>query len=548
MRDAARLIGTSIRRNLPEDIRDLYKYGIAEYSQISEIHGKGNQALVAKLLEDAAKDRNPMMSFLSRNKGKAMNTIREGYGTMDFWTKVANWHQQLDLWKGINERHQLFENEDALKRFVAARVNDTNITPSLAPKILRGAERLGVTRFGTYYAEVGRTLKNNFLMAGGDLKHAVQLGDTQLAVSAIQRLVGAAGAVYGANYMFGNIAKGVAGLAGLTAQDVPEDDPRKKYMESDDFLSSTDPLILKDSNHPESGEYMYDMSHADPYAPITTPLKTALEALHSLTTGDKKDASEKAEMAAKQLEGLWTANTLWQAARKIGAGLPPRMKNANPDAYNQISKMLTDLGSAVSTKGANAVLVGAETLSPACLKGYVNAHSEKSDVLRQAAESGLGVNKFNVTEDLSNYIAGKSKADLTAAKGDYLDLMKSDYKSDPDRLEGSFRSGLKKAATTYDKLQSAVNAAKAQGTSRTELARRLSGAGVSEELMATLLANKPITVGIMRGDLEKDMENDVIENLHDKDKRKQALDRFRYNNKEMNSLIRKYRNTPIEEL
>jgi hypothetical protein len=554
MLDTARLIGTTFRKTLPDDLKDLYKYGIVEYSQIQELHSGGNRKLIEQLLKDAAKKSNPMAAFIHAAGKQGLNTVREAYGAMDFYTKVANWHKEVELWKGVNDRHHLFKDDEALKQFVSRRVNATNITPSHAPKAVRGVEATGITQFATYYAEILRTLKNNGLQSIHDSYLAIKLGDPRLLADAILRGAGTTAAAGWHSKFFGAIAGGAASLMGLNATDLPDDDPRRKYMSKDNFLSSVDPMILTDPQHPEAGEYMFDKTRPDPYAPSTIFLTTGMSGLNKLAHGDKKGAMQDLSNSWNQMLSLRQSNTLWRTVGKVWSADAPRMKKENPALYDYVSSKLTPY---MTSKNADRMMDFLEMPLPGSVKNVLysqranEALGLKSDVKSPAladTQAAGFTSRFDVKENISSFIAGKAKDDITKAKSNYADLLKQNYDSDPQRLEKGFKDTLKEANDAYETLRSAVQAAKAQGVDNSELTKRLQAAGVSRQMASALRRDLPMNSSFVKSELDRDLKKDLIDSQKDPDARREARIRFRKNNAIIRHMIGEYKHTDIEEL
>lgn len=549
---AGESIGMSLKDNMSVDLRDALKYKLLEYSHIQELQGSRHATRIKEILEEAAASKSPLRTLQKtlrglRNAGReGMDIYKEAYGVMDSWSKMANWFNEVDFWKAHNEKYGTGLSEDQIKTNVARRINDTNITPSMAPQMLKSLEKVGATRFGTYYSEVARTLANNMKYGALDAKAGFESGQMDLAVHGIKRLVGSAGSIIAQNKQFAAMAKITAGAIGLASTQLADDDPRKKYMDKDDFMKSIDPLLLSDPAHPESGEYVYDLSRADPYAPIMTPIKQFLGAVHEYGMGDKKKAQEEASKAVDGLKGLRSANTIWLAMYKAVKGSSPSISRTAPAAYDAAMKRLTDVGFSVAN--ANSVLDSLAPFEPKSFTNYLQSKEEKSPALSAAIASGQGVLPFNVAKDLSNYVGVAAKADIATAKKGYLDLMKQNYESSPERLESSFKDGLKEAAKPYETLKLAVGAAKAQGASRSDLVKRMQAAGVSVDIMGTILNNKPFSVLVMNGDLNKDFETDLIDSIGDPDKKKAAIERYKTNTRQIGVFLRKYRNTNVEDL
>lgn len=561
MRDAAAMIALGLKKNMSDSVRDLFRYRIAEYSHIAELQGSENRNLVASILKRSAEAANPLqalqqeLSKMADGGRHAAAVVKEVYGAMDFWTKAANWHNELGFWKDHFEKTGQQMSEDQLKQFVAKRVNATNITPSAAGKLFKGLERYGVTRFGTYYAEVARTLKNNGLIGAQDFRDGIQMMASgnkveggKLALHGLKRVAGVGISIFAHNQHFALMAKGIASAAGLVATQMDDDDPLKEYMKKDNFLGSMDPLLISDSAHPEDGTFVYDLSHADPFGPITMPIKTAYSALSNMAEGKTKEAKADLDQFLNQTKGLYLSNALWGQVAKQLNGSRTRLEQENKPLYDKLAKMVTDAGFEV--KGANRAINAGESILPRTVTNIVTALSPDivSNKLKAAVAAGVGVSRLDVANDISNYMGGKALTDIKAAKDTYATLMKQDYTSSPERIEKSFVKGIKEAAEPYNKMRTAVLAAKRMGTDDIELMRRLKAAGMSKNMSYKLLNNEPISVGVLTTDLKRDFQRDQIASIHDEGKQEEALNRFIYNNEQLYDLMSKYSDKNIEEL
>jgi len=537
------------RSSMTPDVKDALRYKLLEFSHIQELQKNNAKSRMAEYIKTASDQPDPLM-YLKKalDAGKIpLETYKEVYGAMDLWTKLANWHNEADFWKQHNEKYNLGLSEDQIKQSVADRINDTNITPSLAPQLIKGLERYGITRFATYYAEVARTSKNNALIGVKDMADSVK-GDFKpdLFWHGFKRLAGTSASVAAQNKQIAMLAAGIAGAMGLATEQMSEDDPRRKYMKKDDFLKNTDPLIVKDPLHPEAGEYSFDLSRPDPYGPISMPARNFIEAATKAAKGDKEGAMESLKLGADNVSSLWAPNTMWKAIANIAAAKAPGIKHTAPEFYNSSMETLTGLG--LTTKAADRLLTAIQPVEPKTILNILASKEVKSPGLAGAVASGLGVNEFNVGKDIGAYLGAKAKNDINDAKSEYLSLLKQDFQSSPERIEKAFVSSLKQAAGPYNKLASAVEAAKAQGTSRSDLVKLLKASGVSDDMSRALIRGKSLQAKDISGDLSKDLQGDLIESISDPTKKREANRRFRQNEREINALIRKYRNVDLSTL
>ena len=524
-----------------------------EYSQIHELQGNKLDAQADKLLKAALESGNPK-GFLDSVKSGAntafdglqfsLDTYKQLYSAADLYSKVANYMYQKDFWTAHNAKHNKGMSAEEIRQLVLRRNNDTNITPSSAPKILKASEAVGATQFGTYYAEVARSTYNNFYYGVADLLAGIKHKEPDLAMHGAKRLLGLVGGSWGYSKLITAGVKASAGLLGLAATQLTSDDPRKKFMDKDAFWSSQEPLLLKN----EDGTYGYDLTRPNPFAPIWNPASSILSAINS---NDSKEAMTSAEKAVLGFAGLLSKNSMWKAfgeASKVYTGdkaSVPRIARTAPTTYNDLSSMLTDAG--VSANTANAVISAMTPFVPKLMRNAAEAADVKSPSMRAVIASGVGVNRFTPLEDVGSVVGKVSMAKIAKARAQYADLMKQNYTSSPERLEGAFKDAIDKAQEPYSNLQRAVAAAKKEGASRSKLYEQLKLAGVSDEMSGALLRNRPVPATILIADLNKDLERDVIASGDDPLKRREATRRYRYNMKMLSKLLHKYQTTNIGE-
>lgn len=552
MMNAIEALGVTAKKNMSEDLKDMFKYRIMEYSWIQEIRGSEKADILSSILKQAAEDKDPKSTlqsiaqkYLTNPTRQTTQLVKEIYGIMDWWTKAANWHNELDFWKDYAKRNNTGETLEQIKQKVAERINDTNITPSMAPKVIRGAESFAAS-FLTYYAEIPRTLGMNMKYGGEDLFRGWNRKDFKLMQHGLDRLMGTAVATAGTTFLAESIAKGVAGAAGLVASQLGDDDPRKKYIDNDPFLAAQVPMMLTDPAHPEAGEYMYDASRADPYAPTMAPFRKMVEGIAKYEQGDKDGAKKDLDMGYKMFVGLFDSNRVWATIRRTMAGAKPKLATDDPKAYDQKHGELTDMG--LSSKQADGLMLLMEQVLPRTSKDVRAAKNVSSPTLAAAVGAGVGVQKLDVAKDVSNYVGGVDKDKIQQARTGYLDLMKQNYENKPGRVEDDFKKALKDASEPYEHLRDAVNAAKAQGASRSEMLKRLKAADISKEVAYAILHNKPLTPAMIDGDLKKDYQRDLIDAIGDPEAKAQARQRYRDNNRLMRQLVRKYKNVSIEDI
>jgi hypothetical protein len=584
MRMAAENIGSSLKSNMSLPLKDMYRYHQLEYSQIQEIRGSEHANLLASMMKDAADSSDPMYTFKKRVRqaqrtGQISGQIaKEFYGAMDNWSKAANWLHNLDVWTGYDirtepttkalaakygtdavkkvltgydksvpdilakmsdeDRAAIQEASRRIKSFVATRNNDVNITPSRAPMIVRGAESIS-NSFLTYFAEIPRVIGYGMNYAVKDGLLGIKTKDPQMAMHGAMRLMGVALAAYGMEQLSGYAYKYMAGKMGLATEQLEDNDPRKKYMDNDPFLSSMAPMLLKDPNHPEAGTYVVDVNGLDPFAPMTGPLlHKPFEILSKMYAGDTEGAKEALTALEANLKGMLLRNPLLRTYTNVVNAKQPTIARTNPEMYKAAMDVLVNR-QGFSVDNANRLLDTGEFLMPGFVKAWIeaNAVKGKSRPIANVVAAGVGARKFDVAEDLTNYLGGKAASDINAARASYMKLLKQDFDVNDSAVKESFKNALEEAGHPYVKLQEAIAAARAQDVSDRELRDRLKISGISGEIASALIHGRPIKPLMILGDLKTDMQKDLLLNYGDEDKRKEARERFRHNERRLIQLI-----------
>jgi hypothetical protein len=590
MKLAAESIGTSLKQDMSPMLKDMFRYRQLEYSWIQELKGSEHANQLASLMKQAADSNDPLRTFkdalgkLNRGRQITGQIAKELYGSMDIWSKYANWFHHLETWTGYDmrtndstkaliekygednvrkaligyskdapqviaamtpaDRKVVERTSDAIKTKVAERNNDMNITPSRAPAFIRGAESVR-NNYLTYFSEIPRTLGYAVYHGLQDARTGLGLGkgkaDAQLAMHGIMQLAGTAAAVYGMRQFTGYLYNTIAGKMGLVSEQLDDNDPRKKYIQNDPYLSSMAPMLFKDPDHPEAGTYIVDVNGPDPYAPITDPLvHKPVEILQKLMAGDKKGAGEILETLGASVKGMLLRDPVLRASENIWNAKAPNLKKTNESLYNDWMAAMMDKGMSIDT--ANRLLDTMEFVLPGTVKAYLEASGvkEKSERIAKTIAAGIGTRRFDVAEDLTNYLGGKAASDINAARASYMRLLKADFPISDDQVEDAFKTALERAGEPYIKLQDAVYAAKAQDVEDEEIAARLKTAGISKKMIAAILNGDKLTPLMILGDLKTDMKKDLLDNYNDDDSREKAKDRYIKNEERLINLVQKY--------
>lgn len=539
----AKAIGLEFRTQVsPETQRNL-RLGLLEASQTNETYGPQSRAIIANLIK--ASDGNPttLMKGLQEAvkewsaKGETgLVVVKELYGAMDLWTKLANFEYNLDFRRKNFAKRGIHMPEDALERYVADLTNDTNITPSRAPKIVKASEQVGTTRYASYYTEVARTIKNNFKVGAMDLMEGAKLGDSDLMWHGAKRILGSAGAVGYANSLFSAGVKTVAGLMGLSMTE-PEE-KQGEFLEKATFAKGGDPLTWKDGDT----TYYYDVGQIGPYDPVWRIGKAAGQVV------------AKPEKWQEGMLGVWesiadlgNSNALITNSLKAIAGKQPSLAKRDPEGYKNLLQKFADVGVGkdIADRVINILQLGPKT----AFEIPRGIHErEASTGTRIAIGSGIGIERLAPTQTLANYLGGRFKAELADARKDFTSLIKSPVATTPEAIEGEFVEAMQDIVKPYARLKAAVDAAREQGTPDREIAMSLKEGRVPMAVTGMLLSGKAFPVGIVFTDLKASAEQDVLRAMREGGSAEETAQKWHDNLSALGRIASKYSGMTIEDV
>lgn len=542
----AEAIGGSLKRGLSPEAERAYRLNLLEFSQTQELQNNPHSAALSKLMDDMAKSSNPMEVLKSVGKAgkEGWNLLHEVYGAMDLWSKLANFENEYALQKRWNPNMP----EPELEAMVAKRINDTNITPSHSPQIVKAAERTGATQYGTYYYQTAKTTATNLYHGSADVLAGIKEGNYEKATHGAARLGGTMLYLTKANAAIGGLVTGAMSLYGLAASKLSPDDPRQKYINKDDFLSSIQPALVTDPNNSKAGEFLYDLSRPNPFGPVQNPLEHLYDAI-TMMHSDPKGAAEQAQIAINGIKDVTinNPNAMWHQMWKSITGAQPGIASTAPTKYNELNQYLTQkLG--MSKESADRVLDLGMIFTPKTIKNvWASQEIPGESPLKPLVAAGVGVQKFDAGEDVQKFLGPALKGSLNTARKPYLDLLKADYDITPESLDNQMQSHMKDLVDPYEKMKAGVEAAKAQGLSEREIGMRLITSGVGNDVAAMLYKDKPIPALMMMGDPVGSLVNE-IKAEPDPDKRQQMMDRAKAKVKMFQDLFRKYKDVTMDQL
>jgi len=531
------------RRKTNPDVELLYRYGIWEPTQIEDIYsGIGRQEILDMIRSTASLD-NPIKMAANLPK-KAVNLTKEGYAATDLWTKAANFFNDVKKWEAHNKKIGKKMSEEQLHRFVADRINNTNITPSRAPTLLRAIEKHGGTQYLPYQFETFRTTYNNVLTGASDARVGIKTGDVEMLRYGVQRMLGAVpGMLYSQTAYHAGVTMSL-GAMGYAVSQLGEDDKRREFLDLDPSKLGSQVVVLTDS---EGKEYTVDIGQIPPMDPAIRPIESVLKAIYLTGEGKKDEALKQIQNAGDQIFNLVSKNSMYGNLKKAATGAEPSVARSNPELYKDIEKQMQDAGFSKGTY--DRVINLAEIAAPKGLLEYQKGkYAETDDNIKALIKSGIGVKELNPTKDLVGYFGQSRKREIADARKGYADMLKQGFDANPEVVEKNFVEGLVEAAKPYKELQIAVDAAKKQGKSRREILQYLKNLRIGDEASISLLRGRGLPVSAMIVDLKADLKEKLLESQGDPAKRAEVRKRFRENTRLMNNLHRKYRNKTIEEL
>lgn len=537
------------RTSLHPDNELLRKLGLAESNPIGDMRAGPRAAETMKYL-DAVKQSGLTPDVALKKMWEAgkipVRIYTDLYGLTHSWAKYANFFDEKDFWTDYNNRHNLGWTEDQINDKVADIIKHTNISMNMVPKLIRAADLGGATMLGKYYQQVLVNPIRNIVSVGfKDVKDGIQTSDPKLMLHGLKRIVGSGMYMGIGNAMYAYLAKSALGLVGLAATKLSDDDPRKKYIDQDSFLSSGEPMIVSDKEHPESGEITFNVDRPNPFGPVVQLAHRLTEAIGHVENGDMDAAKQSAGIAARNFKDFFAHNSLIDKIVRVAQGKLPTMASQSPDRYSQELDFLSDY---MSPSKANALM----TLQSVAIPSVVNKALDSENIqgstkLKALIASGAGTRKFDVGADIQKYLGHKLNSDITQARQPYMELLKSNIPTKPDKIEDAFKEGLKDVVLPYEKMVAAVDAAKAQGLSDKEVRIRLLKSGLNQEVAGMVLANKPVPVLMMMGDPESTLIQQ-IQNENDPERKQKLIKQASEKMKVFGGLIKKYRTTTMEQL
>lgn len=542
MGDMLNLINLSGRQSTSPGAKRAIRLKLAEATQLEDTYSAGAKRVFQKMMDEGGfttpdtffQKAHEAIKELGYKGQTGVRIAKEIYGAADLWSKLANYRYELDFWSEYNKKHGGIED---VEKFVADRINNTNITPGRASPVAKVSDYVGASTFLPYTMEVGRSLYNNMHYGFQDMLDGAKLGRTELITHGAKRVIGAASAVTGGTWALSSVLKVMGALSGIVAEEIGDDTDRKKYLQSGDFTAGSSMLSTKDSS---GKEYTLDVGMMNPYDPVARPINKLIEALGE---SDPKKKEAKIKEAQKAATGLLHQNSVWGLLMKAYEGQEPSVAKSNPKFYqDSLQFAVNTLG--LSKKQADAAINAGMIVAPkGGLEAYKGLNEETDPAIKGLIASGIGVNRFDAAKDIANYEGQAFNAELSKAKRGYTDLLKLDFDVDPKRVEQDFVSAIKDLAEPYQKLQLAVNAAKEQGKTTEQIVRAMKLGRVNNKAIGPILEGKSPPIALVISSLQQDLRDDVYKEGGDK-----AVERARRNSAILRNLVLKYKDVTVSDL
>lgn len=363
---------------------------------------------------------------------------KELYAMMDVWSKLANFHSEVDFLNSVYKSEGITKSEDEVYREASAVVNNTNMSYSRTLPFLKALERGGITQYGPYLYEAHRVVVANLYQGVLEMKRANDLekpaAKAKMAARGLARITGTAGVLA----MLGALSHFAAGMWGDDEEDrralLPE------YARVMDFLP-----VGKDS---EGRPIIYGVSNADPLGPITDLYRAA-------RIGDKP-----VEALWKQFKENYIApalgGALWDAAAHTTGAIPatsPRPRKplvaqwfpegwssamgtvSNEDAWNSVASLIETRympGTPRAWSDSNPIAVGgsSDAITYNVMRGLgARALRYDPEVGTRDASFGYDDTIKNLRRDLTAYVENTTSPSSEEITSRLLDMRKEERKA-----------------------------------------------------------------------------------------------------------------------
>ena len=308
-----------------EEAIRMSRLGITDSAFVGELKSGQYRDLETLIKKMSGKDVTVNKFLSAAHTAKKLGV--EAYAMMDVWAKMANFYQQVDVLTDFHKKNGDNLTAEEIDRKAADIVNRTNITYKRAMPIVRAAESVSITRFGTYMAEVFRSQVGNAAQAIDEYSQARTAKTPEakqaMTLQAIRRL-GSQLAVWG---MLGAVSS-MLNSAVFGEDDEEADKLRQllpEYLRDQDFIK-----VGRDEN---GKPILFNISRAiDPIGPNTDIMRSMIN-----LEAEPKDI-------AKKITDLYVAPSLAGKLYQVGKAVvtgerpsrDPSVQQWFPDVYGNV--------------------------------------------------------------------------------------------------------------------------------------------------------------------------------------------------------------------
>ena len=415
IKDAGAFIKGTHSNTTTERLQDLLRYANIENVSVAEMQNvlgdKIKQYLDGEIstenVQDFIRNKEGGVSKGRRNWRSFLST----YAMLDAWTKIANYHDRLNM---LTEYYKLTGSDksmEQIKREAGHTTSYTNLSNERVPEILKAFEKRGFTKFIPYFSEVARTTWTNYQQAFLDLKRSGATKNPKAAAlmrnAALKRFLGNTMATAALPSMAAVAVNGAMAAFGLAGQGFAlafnEEDAKKKRYLISEFNRYQDMLPFgKDAEGNEV--YLPVSQRLDPNGPVTelTRIFANTDDAEATYEATKKYLSTLliTPLWATHLHNSMTMNTVPKS--KIAANYPA--------ITTAINDFFADIG--VGPSPVNKALYSVESLMPNVVVGQdpkyditfgEDADPAVVDTVKALEKMGMGFEKADLTKPLRVY-------------------------------------------------------------------------------------------------------------------------------------------------
>ena len=203
--------------------------------------------------------------WLARNARKLGLGAREVYAMMDVWSKIANFHFEVNALRAIYAAEGVKKTDDEIYREASDIVNQTNISYQRVAPFIKAVERAGITQFGPYLYEAHRATLANLYVGAQEIYRAKDFtnpkAQAMMAARGTARLVGTGGFMT-ATYLLSRMAAGLFG-----------DNEEEKRALLPEYSRNMD--FVQVGTDADGKPILYAASNLDPVGPLTDLIRAA---------------------------------------------------------------------------------------------------------------------------------------------------------------------------------------------------------------------------------------------------------------------------------